>query len=142
MNEIEYIKKKEQTGCVLDKYDLLTLANAKAEPKNKNKAFLVEYVYTDEIDEESSRTSYIVVVDPETELGSEVQHYLDSDAVETDFVRLDNVLMDAFDITDNEVCFYIVDSDPALFTTKGMAKEVLDANDMIVRRVLEEKEED
>lgn len=104
-----------------------------------NKALLVEYLYTDEMDDkkmlEQPRCSYIVYAEAGTEVGEEIRTYLDADETETDFIKLDNVLKKHFDITDSECCFYILDLEDA--SIEAIKKEVLDGNDMVILDVLE-----
>ena len=108
-----------------------------------NKAILVEYLYSDEIDDpkmkDNPRCSYIVYAVEGTEVGDEIRRYLDSGENETDFVELDKVLSKAFGITDSDCCFYVLDLEDS--TIEGIKKEVLDANDMEILDVLEVIEE-
>lgn len=109
-----------------------------------NKAILIEYLYKDEMDDaqmiESPRTSYVVYSEPDTELGKEIDHYLESDEYETDFVLLDQVLTKAFGITDDECCFYINDGNGD--DEESIKEELLTSNDMVVLNILETIEEE
>ena len=82
----------------------------------KNRAMLIEWRYTDE--EEPTYNSYVVVSYTGTELGDVILDHLDK----ADYNKLNEVLMEKFNLRDDDVVFYI--SDPTVDTLEGIKSEL------------------